>query len=381
MIKVTGENIITPLGSTSEETLHEILEGKTALCLHKNIFGLPEPFYASLLNREKIDRDFEEKFGPQESLTFFERLAVLSASDAIAHAGIEVSDDDVLIVVSSTKGNVSLLEVDLNSRQAYLSESASSISRFLGNRNVPVVVSNACISGVCAQIYAIRELLSGRYRHAVIIGCDVLSKFIISGFQSFKALSSDACRPYDADRCGLNLGEGAATIILSAEGKENDDSSWYFSGCSIHNDANHISGPSRTGEGAYRVLSDLMRNVEKTDLAMISGHGTATLYNDEMESIAINRADLGDIPLSGLKGFLGHTLGAAGIIETILCMKALDQGIVLPTKGFQKQGTSGFVNVSDKVRETNKREFIKILSGFGGCNAGIAYKKGFTDGI
>lgn len=378
MIRVAGDNIITPLGTTTVQTLNAILQGESEMRLYEGVFGLPEPFFASLLKREDIEREFTDIFGDREDITFFERLAILSASKGIEKSGIDVGGNDVLIVLSTTKGNVSLLEHDLRSPEAYLSKSASVIARFLGNPNEPMVVSNACISGVCAQIYAVRELLSGRYRHAVVIGCDILSKFIISGFQSFKALSQEGCRPYDADRCGLNLGEGAATIVLTAQMREDkeDTGSWIYSGCSIHNDANHISGPSRTGEGAYRVLTDLMNCIDKNNLAMISGHGTATVYNDEMESIAITRAGLDEIPLCGVKGFLGHTLGAAGVIETILCMQALDRGLILPTKGFSSRGTSCRVNVSNETRSTSKREFIKILSGFGGCNAGIIYKKG-----
>lgn len=230
-------------------------------------------------------------------------------------------------------------------------------------------------SGVCAQIAAVRELLSGRYRYAIVIGCDVLSKFIVSGFQSFKALSGEKCKPYDKNRSGLNLGEAAGTIILQST--ENTISeSWQYVGSSIHNDANHISGPSRTGEGSYRVLTDILKSIDKSSLAFVNAHGTATAYNDEMESIAIHRAGLDDVPINGLKGVYGHTLGAAGIIETILSMKAIDNSVVMPTRGYEVQGTSYALNISNQKKETEKKAFIKILSGFGGSNAGVAYRKG-----
>ena len=95
-----------------------------------------------------------------------------------------------------------------------------------------------------------------------------------------------------------------------------------------------------------------------------------------MESIAIHRAGLDDVCVNGLKGYYGHTLGAAGIIETILSMKAIDNGVVLATRGFESTGTSYTLNISNQVRETSKTAFIKILSGFGGSNAGISYRKG-----
>jgi 3-oxoacyl-[acyl-carrier-protein] synthase-1 len=147
---------------------------------------------------------------------------------------------------------------------------------------------------------------------------------------------------------------------------------------SNHNDANHISGPSRTGEGSFRVLSDILREVDADSLSFINAHGTATAYNDEMESIAIHRAGLDAIPVNGLKGYYGHTLGAAGIIETILSMKAVDNQVVLPTKGFETTGTTYSLNISNQPRRSDKTTFIKILSGFGGSNAGIAWQKGGT---
>lgn len=139
-----------------------------------------------------------------------------------------------------------MLETEPDCPGCRLAFSAEKIARYFGNTNTPVVTSNACVSGVCAQIAAIRLLLGGKYRYAVVIGCDVLSRFIISGFQSFKALSPEPCRPFDKERKGLNLGEAAGTMILENIGGTNvygNGSLWEFAACSNHNDANHISGP------------------------------------------------------------------------------------------------------------------------------------------
>ncbi|MDE5645593.1 MAG: beta-ketoacyl synthase, partial [Muribaculaceae bacterium] len=149
-----------------------------------------------------------------------------------------------------------------------------------------------------------------------------------------------------------------------------------YAAASKHIVAIHISGPSRTGEGAYRVLSDILKSLRRDEIAFVNAHGTATAYNDEMESIALHRAGLDDTPVNGLKGFYGHTLGAAGVAETILSMKAIDNGVVLPTKGYSEQGTTYALSISPDVRTASRRSFIKILSGFGGSNAGIAYRKG-----
>lgn len=377
MITKIADNIVSPLGATTEENFNALLSGESCLTIHENEFGLPESFCGSLFDREAMDSLFKVELSDAEGFTFFEKLCLLSAKRAIDSCGLSAGGDDVLFVVSTTKGNVECLNENPYDERCYLAASAQKIANYFGNRNCPVVVSNACISGVCAQIAALRKLLSGRYSYAVVIGCDVLSKFIVSGFQSFKALSPERCKPYDKDRTGLNLGEAAGTMVLKALPTV-DSTDWQYVSSSIHNDANHISGPSRTGEGAFRVLRDILSDIDSNDLAFVSAHGTATAYNDEMESIALHRAGLESVPVTGLKGYYGHTLGAAGIIETILSMTAVDRGVILATKGFEAPGTTYPVNVSNQLRTTDKQAFVKILSGFGGSNAGICYKKGGT---
>lgn len=378
MITKIADNIISPLGLTSEENLKSITDGESKICRHEDVFGLPEIFCGSLINRKMISDMFASHAIDGDDYTLFEKLCILSATEAISECSLQAENDDVIFVLSTTKGNVDLLEDDIEDSRCYLAQSAKKIAAYFGNRNTPIVASNACISGVCAQIAAVRALSTEKYRYAVVIGCDLLSRFIISGFQSFKALSPDPCKPFDKERIGLNLGEAVGTIILErgkGKGKRGKGDYWEFIACSNHNDANHISGPSRTGEGSYRVLSDILEVVDKNDLAFVNLHGTATAYNDEMESIALHRAGLDEIPANGLKGFYGHTLGAAGIIETILSMHALDNGIILPTRGFAEKGTTYDVAVKPGIRPTDKKAFIKILSGFGGSNAGIAYRK------
>jgi len=144
----------------------------------------------------------------------------------------------------------------------------------------------------------------------------------------------------------------------------------------VRNDANHISGPSRTGEGSYRALAAVTAGVDTSSIAVLNVHGTATVYNDEMESIAIQRAGLTDTPVNSLKGYLGHTMGAAGVLECLLTMQALDQGTVLGTRGYSNCGTSVPLNISATARPASGNSFVKLLSGFGGCNAAMLFKKG-----
>ena len=113
-----------------------------------------------------------------------------------------------------------------------------------------------------------------------------------------------------------------------------------------------------------------------SDLAFVNVHGTATAYNDEMESIALTRAGLQHTPVNALKGYFGHTLGAAGILETIISLHTIRKGIIAATKGYAEQGTTQSLNISSVIRHTNKTQFIKLLSGFGGCNAAVRIECG-----
>ena len=368
MVIKLADNIYSPLGATTWENYRAVMDGRTAL----RQYALPDgsKYTASL---------FPEEHRRDDGYTLFEQLCIVSASDAIARADIDPASPHCRFFLSTTQGNVHLLAQG-NTERALLGTSANLISRRFGNPNPPVVVSNACISGLSAQIAAMRSIEAGLCDTAVVIGCDVQSEFIISGFQCLHALTPDECRPFDKDRCGLNLGEAAATIVYANSQQKSaghrptlhSQLRWQAVCGAMCNDANHISGPSRTGEGSYRCLQAL--DIDKEELAFVSVHGTSTLYNDEMESIALDRAGLADVPMFSLKGIYGHTMGAAGVLETILSMQAVEHGVVFGTRGFETLGVSRQVSVSAETRTTDKQSFIKLLSGFGGCNAAMKFR-------
>lgn len=369
MVVKIADNIISPMGSTTAENYQALLLGSSALCRYEGLWGLDEPCVLSLIPREK--------YMPDGDYTFFEWLAIRSVSSAIEQCGLDPASPRVVFVLSTTKGNIHLLghqSVGFSSDRVLLPVTAQIISGYFHNPIPPVVVSNACTSGLCAQIVAMRLLQQGYYDYAVVIGVDIQSPFIISGFQSFKALSPTPCRPFDAERDGLNLGEAAATMILKRTLLGEADG-WQLVRGGIRNDANHISGPSRTGEGAYQALRTVLQESDPQQIAFVNAHGTATCYNDEMESIAITRAGLDNTPVNSLKGYFGHTMGAAGILETLLSMCALDHHTILPTRGFQTVGVSQPIHVVDTPLDTDKSSFVKLLSGFGGCNAALLFHK------
>lgn len=356
MAYIIADNIISPLGETSEENYLSVKAGRSGIRAYEpGTCNIPEGFYASLL--------FED----------FETLALRSAQKAIANAQLELKGKRTAFILSSTKGNI---EENIS-----LADSAQRIATQLGIDAQPIVVCNACISGLSALILGNRLIDSDLYDAAIVCGCDTPRQFILSGFQSLKALSPEPCRPFDMERMGLNLGEAAATLILSKNPILGN--SWRMGDGFIRNDAFHISTPSKTADGLYlslqRTLESFTKEISSTckqidmkaHLAFINAHGTATLFNDQMESVAIGRAGLSDLPANAYKSFWGHTMGAAGILETIISMKAIDDDTILGTRGFSELGVSGKMNICAENRPTDKKGFIKMLSGFGGCNATI----------
>jgi 3-oxoacyl-[acyl-carrier-protein] synthase-1 len=148
-------------------------------------------------------------------------------------------------------------------------------------------------------------------------------------------------------------------------------------GGSISNDANHISGPSRTGRELSFAIDQSLKEagLSVDDMGFISAHGTATPYNDEMEAKAINLSNLESVPLNSLKGYYGHTLGAAGLIESIVSIQSLKEGLLLPTPGYIESGVTQAVNVVAELQPTKAKSFLKTASGFGGCNAAVIFGK------
>ena len=347
--------MVTPLGDSPEAVFRAVREGRSALRVYEDgVLGVHTPVCASLFEREE---------------GLFQKRALQAARQALEQAGVDPAGPRVGLVLSTVKGEMDLLGKEDVSPAA----SARKLADALGMHSQPVVVSNACISGLAALLQGCRMLRSGAYDQVLVVGVETHSRFDVAGFQSLKALSERPCKPFDAARDGLNLGEAAAAMVLGLSAQEGP---WELVAGAVRNDANHISGPSRTGEGSYRALCSVLPQLSQAGLAFVGVHGTATLYNDEMESIALDRAGLLDVPVSALKGTFGHTMGAAGILESILGMMACDAGIVLPSRGFDQCGVSRPVKISATEMPARGRAFIKLLSGFGGVNAAMLFEKG-----
>jgi 3-oxoacyl-[acyl-carrier-protein] synthase-1 len=373
-IFISSDNIVSPIGLTTAENFLQLKNQVTAVKLNDDKSMSGHPFQAALFSDENFYTGQSK-----ETYTKFEKLLIASISGALAGTAISASDKRTILIISSTKGNITLLETEgpseaLNKRIS-LNTSAQLVADHFQFANKPVVISNACISGMLAILTGMRLIQSGQYDHVVVAGADVISKFILSGFQSFQAVSQLPCKPFDAARDGINLGEAAGTVVLTSN--KAFSSGIKAAGGSVSNDANHISGPSRTGEELYIAMRKALTAaaISAADIGFISAHGTATIYNDEMEAKAIGLAGMQEVPVNSLKGYYGHTLGAAGLIESVISFQSLKEELLIPTRGFENIGVSQTVNVCSTLKKITAKHFLKTASGFGGCNAAMVFSK------
>lgn len=373
-IYINAHSLISSLGFGTQENVDAIRAYQSGIRLQEAGRISDVPVQAGVI--DSAEWELRVKQQQITGYTRLEQLFILAIREVLVQSEgslseINLENSDCALLLSTTKGNVDLLTANLPAdHPAFLWKMGERIGNYFKVYNKVEVISNACISGVSALIVAKRWIETGRYKRVIVAGGDILSHFITSGFLSFRSVSEQRCRPYDAQRDGLNLGEACGAILLSNEGGANDI---ILSGGAISNDANHISGPSRTGDGLALAIHQSMEEAGVTteDISFINAHGTATVYNDEMESKAIHLAGLSSVPVNSLKPYLGHTLGASGIVETILCVEQLKDNQFYGTLGYETLGVPIPMSVSATHCTLPMRCCIKTASGFGGCNAAI----------
>lgn len=368
-VYINDYNCITPLGFDVQRNMQQIRMRNTAIKPVVKDFAPATPLYLGEIGDNELNRELERLAGI-ETFTRLERLMILCLEPIIDKERFGARTG---LIVSTTKGNIRALEsIDAGPEAVELAKLAKRVAGYFGIVTEPIVVSNACVSGILSIAVAKRYIQMGIFDEVYVIAGDEVSEFVISGFNAFQAMDSKVCQPYDKDRNGINLGEAVAAVKLS------EIPGWFkVIGDGAINDANHISGPSRTGEGLYRSLVSAFKEASVTvdDIGFISAHGTATVFNDEMEAIAFNRMGLQNVPVHSLKAYYGHTLGASGLLETVIAMQAAKENKTIISKGFETTGTSLSINISVEEEAKEIRYFVKTASGFGGCNTAVIFEK------
>jgi len=374
-IYLLDDAIISPLGFSTEENIAAIKNECSGLKFHKNNRFPSEGFYAGIIENKLLTEAFF-KIGDPKKFTKLEQMMLL-AVNRVLEKNPDLNLSKTALIISTTKGNIDLLtKSPFPENRVYLSELGNVIKDFFGFEPEPIVISNACISGGLALAVAKRFIAAGKFDQAIVVGGDLVSDFVLSGFHSFQAIGSEPCRPFSKNRKGISLGEAAAAILLSSN-KPEDPNIISLIGEASANDANHISGPSRTGEGLSKSIQNALREaqVSAKEIDYLSAHGTATAYNDEMEAVAFNRCGLENVPMNSFKGYYGHTLGASALLESILTKHSLLNNELYASLNFDEIGVSKPLNVIRKFEENELKFALKTASGFGGCNFALVLKK------
>ena len=360
------DDMVSALGFGTEENMAAVRAMKSSLASWHDATPV------CLIDRKRLGALAAEQ--GLAGYTPLERLVLATLGGVVARSGVTPADKRALIVLATTKGEIGSL--GSAPERCDLNRTAEVVGRYFGTAHRPLLISNACISGVSAIVIAARLIRSGRYDHVFVAGFDLLSDFIVSGFNAFKSVSPTLCRPYDAARDGLTLGEACGAVLLTRD-RRLSGTGVSVAGGGISNDANHISAPSRTGDGLWYAIRAALAEAGTGagEVGLVNTHGTATAYNDEMESKALHLAGLCGVPCNSLKPYFGHTLGASGVIESIVTVRELCEGTCFGVKGYAECGVPYPPDVSAAHREIRTDTALKTASGFGGCNAAVVFRR------
>lgn len=289
---------------------------------------------------------------------------------------------DSRLMFASTKGAIDLLErrcrgEKVAARTLLFDSLLEDLAKRFDLAGTGCNINAACASSTIAVARGAAVIASGQAETAVVVCCDLVSEFVFSGFSALKGLDSAPSRPFDSDRAGLTLGEGAAALMLMSRKRAIETNSPVLArvlGWGAANDAHHITAPARDGSGLIRAVKQALSVAGLPEEAVdgISAHGTGTLYNDAMELTAFKQV-FGDrrLPLHSVKGALGHTLGAAGGLEVALGLRSLETGLIPPTVGLIQPELAAQGQAAAISQSFGGETLLSTNSGFGGINGAL----------
>lgn len=398
-IVITAAGILSALGYGLDDNLHALRFAQSGLryprileSVHAGEFVMGEV----ALSNDALSAMLDLPAG-QNGYTRTTLLAMAAMKELINTAGIEMLRSVPLALVNAnTVGGMCSVEnmytdfAEPGKTGDFIqyidtldcAESTEKAAAYFGLKPFMATISTACSSSANALILGARMILQGRVSKAICGGCDALSRFTLNGFHSLKNVEKTPCRPFDQDRFGLNLGEGAGYVLLE---KESDALArgahimGYLSGYCNSNDAYHPTAPSPDGAGAYRTMNGALQRagLQPADIDYINAHGTATLSNDAAEGKAIQELFAGNMPyFSSTKSYVGHTLAAAGVIEAIFSLLAIQEQMVFPNLNFKTRMEELHISPVTEVLEHIPVQHVMSNSfGFGGNNVSLLFSK------
>jgi 3-oxoacyl-(acyl-carrier-protein) synthase len=354
-----GGDILTPLGDL-HSTWDNLLSGRSGIVPQK--FGSMAGRYPLGI----IEKLSGEKDSWARLQAMFDRLFV----------NLPALSEKTLLFCATTKGAVDELLQEKSEVHGQPWQIADYLVNYLGLTESGTTVSAACASGALAIIQGAMRISSGECDHALIVGVDMVTEFTLSGFDSLKALSPDGARPFDMNRNGLSLGDGAGWILLASEDsvRSSDKILARLDSWAVSCDATHITAPCRRASGLIAAIDTIIEEVS-VPIGGINGHGTGTVHNDAMELLAFDEMCQPGTPVCSVKGALGHSLGAAGVVEALLSSLSLEHNILPPTIGLKSPEKSSCILSGEVPLPLLSPSILTCNSGFGGINAALFLTK------
>ena len=369
-VLITDAELITPYGLGIESCWKGLLSGESALAEHTR-------FDTAAFNSKWA--------GLVPDLSYHEgkSLVLQMLGKVLENHPIPV---DAKLLLATLNGEMDCVEESVlfdrgEPHACCMTELLRSAQGLCGVADEGAVVSSACASSTVAIGLAASAIRNGEYDCAVVVSCDGVTEFLYSGFSSLMALDSNAACPFDAKHNGLTIGEAAGYMVLMSEERtlrEGCAVAGELAGWGMSNDANHMTGPLRDGSGLARSIEIALKvaGIDEGLVDFIAAHGTGTIYNDNMEMAAFHSVFSSPRPTYSVKGGIGHTMGAAGLVEAVLALKTFETGLVPPSVAVQvpEEQANGWVR-GDAV-ELSAEYALSTNAGFGGVNASLVLKRG-----
>ncbi len=390
-VVITGLGSISPIGHDTAEFWDSLQNGR---CGVRPLSNLATTWLNTPIAAEVQNFNPEEYLSTKELLLFdrFSQFAYVAAREAISDAGLTESEiGPAAIILGNSCGaektydeGYQRLYIDRKSRvhpltvpKAMQSAAASQISMKFGIHGPVFIVSSACSSSAHATIQAALMIKSGLVDVAITGGTEApFSIGLVKAWEGLKVLSHDTCRPFSENRSGLVMGEGAGIVVIESKDhaeKRGADIYAKLSGFGMSSDAGHITAPSLEGASMAMTSALIDAGLSPSDVDYINAHGTGTLLNDLTETEAINKV-FGEharrVPVSSTKSMHGHPLGAAGGLELVATVCAINEGVLPPTANFTKPGEGCNLDyIPNEAREKKINTAISNSFAFGGLNS------------
>jgi len=366
---IVSSDIVSPFGDGVDACWEALLAGKSALAQTKR-------FHSKELQSCYIGAVEGVEYGKDESLVMQMLKPMLKRVKPLI-------PEDSKLILATVKGEIDLLERFLLEGKGSGDDSnlhclLAKVRELLGLKDSGMVLSAACTSSTVALARAASMINDGTADCIAMIACDSVSEFVMSGFASMMALDKNRANPFDKNRKGLNLGEATAFALVMSSSRAKREGREIFGevvGWGLSSDANHITGPSRNGYGLSLAIRKAIESsgIDASQINSISAHGTGTIFNDSMEMKAYRR-EFQNVsrPLYSIKGALGHTVGAAGLIESLIALKSLHDGVTPPNvnmKTVDDEASGWAFPESQKINRGGAT--LTANSGFGGINVAL----------